>query len=261
MVRGSFEHAINQAIVGKATAIYNHLPKGAATTTVAGKCHRSERRDKCIVQSIVQVSATQGMDGGASSWVALRTRGSTQQKHHRHYSIRTRVDRHGFRFLIWPVWVIHCELDRWRRSRRTLLGPWFDPVRGRTRCVPSGPGLLGLLYLESPYFSPPRSGLVGLAFPWRVRLWSVRPWLASPGGSGVPSLCLCFFPPFLCFCFVPSSGSARVSRVVELPWPSMAQVWQRVCTRSFEATAQVFRKEPPPATRTPPTFDQNRKRK
>ena len=64
MVRGSFEHAINQAIVGKATAIYNHLPKGAAIPTVVGNNHRSEQRDKCIVQSIVQVSTTQGMDGG-----------------------------------------------------------------------------------------------------------------------------------------------------------------------------------------------------
>ena len=135
----------------------------------------------------------------------------------------------------------------------------FAPIEGKHNVLPHwGQGCaLPRQFLLLPL---PRSGLVGLASPWRVRLWSVRPWLASPGGSGVPSLCLCFFPPFLCFCFVPSSGSARVSRVVELPWPSMAQVWQRVCTRSFEATAQVFRKEPPPATRTPPTFDQIRKR-
>ena len=201
MVRGSFEHTINQAIVGKAFAIYNHLPKGAATATVAGKSHRSEQRDKCVVQSIFQVSTTQGMDGGASSWVALRTRGSTQQKHHRHYSIRTRVDRHGFRFLIWPVWVIHCELDRWRRSRRTLLGPWFEPSSGTHQVRPPWARVVRvalpreslLLPLPGPALSgsPPLAGsaLVG------------PPLALLSRGAGGPLSLFVPFSPFFVFLF------------------------------------------------------------
>ena len=68
------------------------------------------------------------------------------------------------------------------------------PCRGGLCAPPLGPGLClgfwprGFLLPPSPV-RPCRARL-----PWRVRLWSVRPWLASPGGSGVPSVL--FLPLF-----------------------------------------------------------------
>ena len=71
---------------------------------------------------------------------------------------------------------------------------------------PMGPGL-GLFTKGFLLLPCPRSALVGLASPWRGRLWAVRPGCASPGVPGVPSVCFLLFSPlFFRFCFVSLLG-------------------------------------------------------
>ena len=83
---------------------------------------------------------------------------------------------------------------------RLPMATWFAPIEGKHKSFPTGARVV--LYLQFllrplPLVRPCRARL-----PWRVRLWSVRPWLASPGGSGVPSvLFLPLFLPFLAFLF------------------------------------------------------------
>ena len=77
------------------------------------------------------------------------------------------------------------------------------PFWGWPMCAPFGPGLCLQGYrLKGSYFSPsPGPALVGLASPGGFGSGSFRPWLASPGVSGVPSLFRPFCPLF-CFSFV-----------------------------------------------------------
>ena len=120
--------------------------------------------------------------------------------------------------------------------------------------LPMVPGLG--LFTEGFLLLPcPRSALVGLASPWRGRLWAVRPGCASPGVPGVPSVCfLLFFPLFFRFCFVFFLGqrwdSFRVLRLIvgnhfwlknsiavvstsglwnRLRWKTTRQVWHNHC--------------------------------
>ena len=112
----------------------------------------------------------------------------------------------------------------WRRRwvPGPLCAPWFVPGGGL--CAP--PSGHGLWYRFATYgaltspLSPVRPCRARL--PWRVRLWSVRPWLASPGGSGVPSVLFPpLFLPFLAFlfCLLVSGRTGRRTEVCpELPW-------------------------------------------
>ena len=82
---------------------------------------------------------------------------------------------------------------------RFPMATWFAPIEGKHKSFPTGARVV--LYLQFllrplPLVRPCRARL-----PWRVRLWSVRPWLASPGALGVPSLFVPFCPLF-CFSFV-----------------------------------------------------------
>ena len=94
-------------------------------------------------------------------------------------------------------WCDRCDLrvgDKHLGSRSPVCH-LVRPCRGRPMCAPFGPRVvLQGCGLEASYFPLPLVRPCRARLPWRVRLWSVRPWLASPGGSGVPSVL--FLPLF-----------------------------------------------------------------
>ena len=82
---------------------------------------------------------------------------------------------------------------------RFPMATWFAPIEGKHNSFPTG---ARVCFTSSSYFAPfPGSALVGLASPGGFGSGSFRPWLASPGVSGVPSFSS-VLPPFFCFCFV-----------------------------------------------------------
>ena len=109
---------------------------------------------------------------------------------------------------------------------------------------PLGQGCKGYLPRGFLLLPLPRSGLVGLASPGGFGSGRSAPGAPLPGRWGGPSLCLCLFPPFLCFCFVPSSGSARVSRVVELPWPLWLKFGNEFAHEASKQQRRCSRKNP-----------------